>query len=75
MTRSISVAKIWDSERKIRSGACCSTKYLRLKTFLLRPSMFHVMAVKEDVGGVTEGEAAGDASTDEVELSEAISLN
>ena len=83
-TRSISVAKIWGSERRIRSGVfvwspgvccCCSIKYLRLKTFLRRPSMFQVMAVKDDDGGVREEEAADDASTNGVELSDVTSLN
>ena len=80
----MSVAKIWGSERRIRSGACsllpgvcccCSIKYLRLKIFLRRPSIFQVMAVKDDVGGVTIDEVADDASTNEVELSVATSLN
>ena len=54
---------------------CCSIKYLRLKIFLRRPSIFQVMAVKDDVGGVTIDEVADDASTNEVELSVATSLN
>ena len=70
---STSLRKTWGSEMKMMSGLWSSVKYLRLKAFLLRPSKFQVIAVKDEVDDdlviVSE-----EASTVEVELSVTTSL-
>ena len=65
-------AKICGSLRKMMSGLWMSVKCFKLKTFLLRPSTFHVMALNEaDVGRslAIGSEMDEEASTEVVELS------
>ena len=70
---STSLRKTWGSEMKMMSGLWSSVKYLRLKAFLLRPSKFQVIAVKDEVGEGLD-EVSEEASTVKVELSVTTSL-
>ena len=58
MLKLMSDWKIWDSERKTKSGWNEFKKYLREKTFLLRPSRFQVMDVRLVKAPVTTGLSA-----------------
>ena len=42
----MSALKIWDSDKKTRSGSYMSMKDLREKTFLLMPSIFQEMEIR-----------------------------